>query len=293
MSYENGTTHYNLPQTVGTDKRDWTDTNQAFADIDSAIHTAVTTAETGATNIQALQADVNALDTRVTSAEADIATNTTDIGLINTKVNTIDADIADVRQDAEDMICAYNEATATSSRAYAIDDYFIYNDVLYKVTAPIAIGGTIVPNTNCMATNVTTELLSGAGDTSASDVTYDGTTSGLSATDVQSAIDEVNANLIELERRGFMNTLDYANPIKTFTNDDSYTANDGDYLYIGAMWAITQGTALINIDNKPISQAQQSTSDFHAFCGTIKLSRGQVVTTNAQVGGIIYILREL
>lgn len=158
MSYVNGTTHYNLPQTVGTDKRDWTDTNQAFADIDSAIHTAVETAETGATNIQALQTDVNALTTRVTSAEADIANNTTNIGLINTKVNTIDADIADVRQDAEDMICAYNEATATSSRAYAIDDYFIYNDVLYKVTAPIAIGGTIIPNTNCMATNVTTEV---------------------------------------------------------------------------------------------------------------------------------------
>ena len=158
MSYVNGTTHYNLPQTVGTDKRDWTDTNQAFADIDSAIHTAVETAETGATNIQALQTDVNALDTRVTSAEADIATNTTDISLINTKVNGIDADIADVRQDAQDMICAYNEATATSSRAYAIDDYFIYNDVLYKVTAPIAIGGTIVPNTNCTATNVTTEI---------------------------------------------------------------------------------------------------------------------------------------
>lgn len=158
MAYVNGTTHYNLPQTVGTDKRDWTDTNQAFANIDSAIHTAVTTAETGATNIQALQTDVDALDTRVTSAEADITTNTTDIGLINTKVNTIDADIADVRQDAQDMICAYTEATATSSRAYAIDDYFIYNDVLYKVTAPIAIGGTIVPNTNCSATNVTTEL---------------------------------------------------------------------------------------------------------------------------------------
>lgn len=158
MSYVNGTTHYNLPQTVGTDKRDWTDTNQAFADIDSAIYNAVETAETGATNIQALQTDLNALTTRVTSAEADISTNTTDIGVINTNINTINADIADVRQDAQDMICAYNEATATSSHSYSIGDYFIYNDVLYKVTAPIAIGGTIVPNTNCSATNVVTEL---------------------------------------------------------------------------------------------------------------------------------------
>ena len=42
MSYANGTQFYNLPQTVGTDKRDWFDTNPAFAAIDAALHSAVT-----------------------------------------------------------------------------------------------------------------------------------------------------------------------------------------------------------------------------------------------------------
>ena len=52
--YANGTTHYNLPQTVGTDKRDWTDTNQAFADIDAALYTASETASSAASDIVTL-----------------------------------------------------------------------------------------------------------------------------------------------------------------------------------------------------------------------------------------------
>ena len=46
MSYAHGTSHYNLPQTVGTDKRDWFDTNQAFANVDADLYAAKTGAET-------------------------------------------------------------------------------------------------------------------------------------------------------------------------------------------------------------------------------------------------------
>ena len=55
MSYANGTTHYNLPQTVGTDKRDWADPNQAFADIDAAIYGAVQDTAQAALDIDALE----------------------------------------------------------------------------------------------------------------------------------------------------------------------------------------------------------------------------------------------
>lgn len=44
MSYARGTQNYNLPQTQGTDKRDWSDTNAAFLAVDTAIKTANTTA---------------------------------------------------------------------------------------------------------------------------------------------------------------------------------------------------------------------------------------------------------
>ena len=160
MSYVTGTTHYNLPQTVGTDKRDWSDTNQAFADIDAAIYGAVSDVATAGTDISGIKdrldtdegnistnaGNITSLDTRLTTAEGAISTNHTDIG--------------DVRSDAEDMICAYNEPTATSTHAYAVGDYFIYNDVLYRATASIGIGDTIVPDTNCATTNVTTEIKS-------------------------------------------------------------------------------------------------------------------------------------
>lgn len=159
MSYTTGTTHYNLPQTVGTDKRDWSDTNQAFQDIDAAIYGAVQDTAQAAS-------DIDALEARMDTAEQNIATNTGDIAGLDTRLTTAEgaitsqaSQITDTRQDLEDMICAYNEASATSTHAYAIGDYFIYNDVLYRATQAIAIGDTIVPDTNCTTTNISTELL--------------------------------------------------------------------------------------------------------------------------------------
>ena len=68
-------------------------------------------------------------------------------------------DTNDTDESAKEMICALYEVNPTSTHAYAIGDYFIYNDVLYKATQTIAIGDTIVPDTNCSTTNVTAELL--------------------------------------------------------------------------------------------------------------------------------------
>lgn len=159
MAYVTGTTHYNLPQTVGTDKRDWADTNQAFADVDAALYGAVDDVAAAATEITALKG-------RMDTAETNIGQNTSDIAGLDTRLTTAEgaitsqqSQITDTRQDLEDMICAYNEATATSTHAYEIGDYFIYNDVLYRAIQAIAIGDTIVPDTNCTTTNVTTELL--------------------------------------------------------------------------------------------------------------------------------------
>jgi len=159
MAYVNGTTHYNLPQTVGTDKRDWADTNQAFADVDAALYGAVD-------DVAQAQTEIDALTGRMNTAEENISDNTADITGLDTRLTTAEgaitsqqSQITDLRQDTEDMICAFNEPSATSTHAYAIGDYFIYNDVLYKATQAIAIGDTIVPDTNCSTTNVTTELL--------------------------------------------------------------------------------------------------------------------------------------
>ena len=162
MAYVNGTTHYNLPQTVGTDKRDWADTNEAFAAVDAALYGAVD-------DVAAAGTEITALKGRMTTAETNIGQNTSDIAGLDTRLTTAEgaitsqqSQITDTRQDLEDMICAYNEATATSTHAYGTGEndnhYFIYNDVLYRATQSIAIGDTIVPDTNCTTTNVTTEI---------------------------------------------------------------------------------------------------------------------------------------
>lgn len=158
MSYANGTTHYNLPQTVGTDKRDWFDTNEAFASVDADLNTAYTTANAAASNI-------SALDTRVTAAEGDIVDlKAEDVSLgsrvsaLGDSVTALSATVRDNKQDLSDAICSVVEGSATAEYAHAIGEYFWYNDTLYITTVAINIGDTIVPNTNCDTVTVTTEL---------------------------------------------------------------------------------------------------------------------------------------
>lgn len=170
MSYAKGTPNFNLPQTVGTDKRDWSDTNEAFAKLDSAVQSNTDANASAAENITVLQSDNTTNKTNIAKNTQDISSIQNDITDIKGNVGTnaqgiTDANtkITDLRQDSEDMICAYNEPTATSAHYYAVGSYFIYNDILYKATQMINVDDTIVPNVNCSATNVTTELLNQVG----------------------------------------------------------------------------------------------------------------------------------
>ena len=62
-------------------------------------------------------------------------------------------------QDTEGRaLIAPNEASSTASAAHAAGSYFTYNNTLYRATADIAQGGTITPNTNCVAVTVGGEV---------------------------------------------------------------------------------------------------------------------------------------
>lgn len=158
MSYATGTTHYNLPQTVGSDKRDWTDTNQAFSDIDAAIYGAAQGASAATSAIETINGEIETITGKQAVDEGNITTLSGKVSTLESTVGTQAAAIADVRQDLQDNIESKREASATSTHAYNIGDTFYYNDVLYKATAQIAIGGTIVPSTNCTAVTVMSEL---------------------------------------------------------------------------------------------------------------------------------------
>ena len=63
--------------------------------------------------------------------------------------NTIEDTIGDI-ENIENNI-ANIETSSTASKAYSVGEYFWYNNTLYCCTVDITSGGTITPNTNCVA----------------------------------------------------------------------------------------------------------------------------------------------
>lgn len=169
MSYATGTTHYNLPQTVGSDKRDWTDTNQAFSDLDTAVYGAAQGAEAATSAIQTINSELDVIAGKQATDEENITTLSGKVSTLESTTSTLGAEVLDVRQDLQDNIESKHEASATSTHAYAIGDTFYYNDILYKATAAIAIGDTIVPTVNCMGITVMSQVSAIKGDLTASD----------------------------------------------------------------------------------------------------------------------------
>ena len=109
MSYATGTTHYNLPQTVGTDKRDWTDTNQAFADVDAALYQAQQDASGAAS-------DVSAVDTRVTTLEGKMSTAEGKISILEASDTTQDTAILNLQNrvtaiESKDIEVTFTDGT--------------------------------------------------------------------------------------------------------------------------------------------------------------------------------------
>lgn len=163
MSYTNETAHYGIPLPLGSDLTTPMDYNTCAEAIDADLFTAKGTAQTANTNANsALDAvnnitnnvigGANGIDARLTAVEGTTSTQGTAITNLGLKVD-------DVKADALDMICAVDEGTAQVASVEVLEgNYFRYNDVLYIATTDIAIGDTIVPNTNCKASNVATEL---------------------------------------------------------------------------------------------------------------------------------------
>lgn len=159
MASTNFTTHYSIPLPLGTDLTTPMDYNEAAEDIDTALFGAVTDAGNASEAAGEAVNTANTASAAVDAIGADLALEKAKIVQLQTRMTAAENDIDDVYTDVTDMITAYKESSATSTHAYAIGDYFIYNETLYKATAAITVGATIVPNTNCETTNVSSELI--------------------------------------------------------------------------------------------------------------------------------------
>ena len=159
MSYTNETTHNSIPLPLGTDKTTFMDYNESMETLDTVVFgavgdaaTAVSDAADAKTAAQSATSDVATLTASLATTDATVASQGTAITNLGNKINDVDSDLSDA-------ICSVVEATATAAYAHAVGEYFWYNDTLYKTTQTIAVGDTIVPNTNCETVTVTTELL--------------------------------------------------------------------------------------------------------------------------------------
>lgn len=248
MSYAQGTTHYNLPQTLGDDKRDWFDTNKPFADVDAALYTAYE-------GVQTLDKDISTVKTELVEAQTDIRDIQSHDATVDVKVSALETlttqhstEIEDVRNDCEDMVCALEEPTATAKYYHKVGSYFRYNNTLYVTTVIIAVGETIVPNVNCRTTDVVNEL--GGGDSSSIisrldklDTAVGNQDISLYGSSVTNAIAESNIKYLngkvliledgewkELSMGGGMPVLDYSNPIATIEAVGTTTVTEDCYL---------------------------------------------------------------
>lgn len=99
---------------------------------------------------------------------------------------------------------------------------------------------------------------------------------------VTEAITEINNDLTELKRRGFMPTLNYSTPLHDFNSVLTYTAVKDCYLVGSFGTTVSSGDRTISINNTTIATSISSLSGFIM----LKLKAGDVVTTNGPQGGL-------
>lgn len=125
MSYANGTPNYNLPQTVSTDKRDWSDTNTAFLAVDAALKSASDNATQADGKADAAQTTADSAATTaasaVTTANSANATAQTAAETAQLAQNAATTAQQTATQAATDAQSAVSTATAAQQTASNAD----------------------------------------------------------------------------------------------------------------------------------------------------------------------------
>ena len=173
MSATNATTNYNFPLFIGTDKPAWlVDWNGAMSAIDAAIKGVDT-------DVQGAIVDISGLSSTVAAHTASISTISGQITVITTNLNTATGNINTINS----LIGNGTPTTTDQTIIGAINELHANQGDLADLTTPAV---SLVAAINA---------ISGGGTVAASAVSYDNTASGLTATNVQAAIDELKGNI--------------------------------------------------------------------------------------------------
>ena len=204
MAYSAQTTHYGLPLPTGSDKSSFLDTNESFTVVDTALYAAVTG-----------QAEV---ETEVQNLNAEILTMQSGITDINTAIGGLQNGLAStnllVQEHADDITALESgKQDKTDNNLVTTDKTIVgaINELAGAGPGTVDADDVTYDNTTSglTATNVQDaidEIVSGGG-VNADDVSYDNTTSGLTATNVQDAVDELAANMVGVATQTMTGTL--------------------------------------------------------------------------------------
>ena len=170
MASTNKTTNYELSQFVETDKPGWlTDYNGDMRMIDSNMK-AISDVANGASG------SVSSLEDRMTAAEGAITTNANDIDALEARADVLEAQaqssagtIAGIQTEQIAQNAGIEAATQLgynlarpydSASTYAVGDYVLFQNTLYKCVTAIATGEAFDP-TKWLAIKATDEIAAG------------------------------------------------------------------------------------------------------------------------------------
>ena len=301
MSYSGQTTHYGIPLPTSSDLVNLLDWNQSSEDIDTALYGAAQAASDAGTEIVGIKATLVQLE------NADVQFQS-DLNAIDGRVTSLEQTSGNIEEDVEDiadMITAKEVPTAQSDQRILVDEWFRYNGVLYVCTVQIEIGDTIVPNVNCRATNIESEMAAGGGGVEIDDTTTSAskvwssqkTNSEISsATSVKTGdvrfsngkLQQYNGTQwVDVQIGGGMPTLNYTSPLWTpATGNLSYTATQECYLV-----ANVQGSnASLKINNTVVATSTGNDDKASLF---LKLMSGDTVEVSWAMTGCVNVFAKI
>lgn len=208
------TSNYQLCQYEGSDKTSYlVNYNDDMLKIDTAIKNAADAGSGAGTAAGQAQATADAaaqsvsnLNTQINGANGlatDVATLQGSVGSINSLIGngtptTSDQTIIGAINGIEGAI-APREDSENLANSYAIGEQFARGGSIYTALTSLTAGtafASLVLNTNYKASASLVEQIAGASsEVTAANVSYDNTASGLTADDVQEALDEIVAAL--------------------------------------------------------------------------------------------------
>lgn len=283
MSYTNTTTHYQWPLPEETDLFNGLDDNQMKEDLDEKIynleqrstgdHEAVTQLNARVTEVEQT---VGGYDEQIEQLEGTVGEHAERLVNLTNRQTELSRRL-NGKAGESTIASEYNE-----EESYLVGDFVYHNNILYKASAASATpAGTFDADDWDIA--ILTDELGGStpGSIAAANVSFDDTVAQLGANNAQTAIVALKALIDNMGGDGGMPTLNYSNPLHSFTSNNlTYTATKECYL-VGAAYGAGTGSVTINSNAVATWRNDSALSSMSSVC--LKLSQGDVVTVTSEV----------